>query len=755
MQNSRRRFGLLTLGLLFLSSASFAAGGDPAERDLGPAQLAVTDEAPATLPTDEIIVALRPGEVPLFFGASHGLTLVAASIAAPDEYVFRAASIDLAQDLVESLRHDPRVRKAFPNDLVFPVRLAFSPNDPFFNRNFPTSGAAGQWHLENQWGVGNDVRVRGAWNRNVTGLGVTVGIIDDSVERLHPDLAPNYSAADSWDFASGDPDPSPALDSDRHGVSVAGVAAARGGNGIGCTGAAPFASIAGLRVGFGGGPASQFRDATLFRSSGASAFIDVKNHSYGYTAPFISVTAERDAIETSSATGTIHAFAAGNSRGTRNQDSAKQMLLNSPSTITVAALGSNAIFASYSSFGGNVVVTAPSSSSGLFGITTTDRTGALGYNGFATDLDYTPSFGGTSSASPLVAGVLALAKQVNPNLNARLAKHLFARSSDVVDPTDSTVASDGGWRTNAAGFRFNPNYGWGRVDANEFTLLAAQFAGVTPLQTRTIPATSVGASIPDNSAAGVSRTFVVTDSTPLEEVLVTISTTHGRRGDLAASLTSPSGTRSRLFIHSTGDTSSSAINWTFLNHAFWGENPRGTWTLTVADRISGTTGTWNSYGVTLRMGTPVLATRQVQGRLLTGYAASLAAFPVSLIVRDAGNNVVDAQSLPLTADGRFTYTTSLSGTFSLSVKAGMWLRERVDGVVIGPTGAAVDFPMRAGDVVEDNAVDLQDFLVLAAAYETSAGDAAFSVRADLDGSGKVDLADFLMLAANYDTSGDD
>lgn len=56
----------------------------------------------------------------------------------------------------------------------------------------------------------------------------------------------------------------------------------------------------------------------------------------------------------------------------------------------------------YSQFGPEVDVVAPSSGGGQ-GITTTDRMGSLGY-----DLsNYTSTFGGTSSATPLVAGIVA------------------------------------------------------------------------------------------------------------------------------------------------------------------------------------------------------------------------------------------------------------------------------------------------------------------------------------------------------------
>jgi subtilisin-like proprotein convertase family protein len=379
---------------------------------------------------------------------------------------------------------------------------------------------------------------------------------------------------------------------------VAGVAAARGGNGIGVTGAAPYAGLAGLRIDFPNQTTAMFVDATKYHSDGANTSIKVKNHSYGIPAPYIASTAQRDALAISASAGTIHVFAAGN----EGSDANTKMLQNSPDAISVAALGSDGIFAGYSNFGACVFVTAPSSG-GPFAITTTDRTGSFGYNGFPAGHDaYTNAFGGTSSASPLVAGVIALGKQVQPGLNTRFAKHLLARTSRVVDPNDTTIWSDGGWKTNAVGLKFNQNYGFGLIDADAFTQLAAQSTGVTPLVTEATGTVNVNAAIPDNDTTGVSRTFTISGTTPLEEMLVTLNVTHTWRGDVEAYLTSPSGTISRLVLSSFFDSGAN-IAWTFTKNVFWGENPAGTWTLNVRDVLSSFDGIWNSFAVTARMGT--------------------------------------------------------------------------------------------------------------------------------------------------------
>ncbi len=462
----------------------------------------------------------------------------------------------------------------------------------------------------------------------MTGTGVVVAIVDDGLETTHPDLSPNYAAADSWDFGQNDSNPSPVYpppvswndpEEDSHGTSVAGVMAARGGNGTGTAGSAPQAGLAGLRVDFTYGDSADFADATLYHSSGSNTSIKIKNHSYGDIDIYLNDPAELAALAASASAGTLHVVAAGNDRGTTSEDANKQDLSSSPHAITVAALGRDGVAAYYSSFGACVFLTAPSSSGTGPGITTTDRTGGDGTNSAADasdgdsfpDLDYTSRFGGTSSSSPLVAGILALAKQARPALDMRLAKHLLARTCFQVDPNDSTVKGGGdgttagsAWKTNAAGFKFNESYGFGLIQADALVQQAPAFRGVTPLETETTVTITVGASIPDNNSAGVSRQFTLAKTTPLEEVLLTVDISHTFRGDLEIYLTSPRATTSRLAYRSSSDSGNN-IRWTFLSNAFWGENPQGTWTVNVRDGAARDRGTWNSFSAATRMGTPI------------------------------------------------------------------------------------------------------------------------------------------------------
>lgn len=550
---------------------------------------------------------------------------------------------------------------------------AFYPDDPYFSYDAAArAGFPGQWHLVNgaplfidfysrqfkyttqMVNSGVSAGLLGAWNLGYTGSGVVIGIVDDGVDGSNYDIAPNYRAdlsrnfSDNADLANAPQ--GPVQPGCNHGTAVAGVAAARGGNGVGGTGAAPYAQIAGLRINITGATAEDpdlseqnYLDAYYWKSgvnptTGAitgEAEIVVKNHSYGSDDPFSGTSAAMNlALTRTAANGVIHVFAAGNNRGGKTEDANRGDPFSSNSSVlTVAALGSDGKYANYSNYGASVFVTAPSNRSDYtgLGITTTDRTGVdLGYNAWSTanpkgdmddlfpDTSYASGFGGTSSAAPLVSGVMALGKEANPEMDIRMAKHVLVKTSTVVDEGDTSDSSFGGWRANSAGNRYNPNYGFGNINAGAFVEKVLNVGYVTEQTSVTKSAAAMNAAIPDNDPAGVSRTINITSAEAtqsLEGIEVGLTLTHKRAGELEATLTSPSTMASKV-LYSTSHleaakqdtTKLSSTSLTFLTNAFWGENAAGNWTLTVADidDTDSTGGTWNSYSVTFLMGEMVM-----------------------------------------------------------------------------------------------------------------------------------------------------
>jgi subtilisin family serine protease len=495
----------------------------------------------------------------------------------------------------------------------------FVPNDPYYSL---------QWHLDKQaTGAVVDANVAGAWADGWTGQGVRIGIVEGNVfEFSHPDLAPNYTS--QFDFY--EENQSRQYYTQDHPTSVAGIAAARGGNGIGVTGAAPYADVSSLSV---NANAVLYDDGTLVEdvpacdaSLGRATLhrndaIQIKSYSLSVVNQFADMPMVTQALHDSANSRTINVFAAANGRANANKYGDK----NHAEQIVVGAVGSNGIYSDYSNYGANLTVCAPSNTSGGLGITTTDRVGTAGYNGGPT-ADYTSVFGGTSAATPLVSGILALAKEAQPNLDTRFTKHLLALTSAMIDPGENTsirrpevaallsdpntVTPVGGWHTNAAGIHFNNMYGFGMINAEALCDAAQQYSGVTPLVTEATGAILVGSAVPEDGS--LSRTFTLGDSGHIEDLSFDFSLTGMFKASVEMLITSPSGTQSLIqdgYIASSSNTGTSGTrDWTYLTNAFWGEDSSGTWTVTirdlpwnnpneVADQVM-----WNSFGITANFG---------------------------------------------------------------------------------------------------------------------------------------------------------
>jgi subtilisin family serine protease len=115
------------------------------------------------------------------------------------------------------------------------------------------------------------------------------------------------------------------------------------------------------------------------------------------------------------------------------------------------------------------------------GIWTTDWSGRNGYNrGGSTAAgdragNYTNSFGGTSSATPGVAGVAALVLAMNPGLHHEEVKDILKRGCDRIDKVN------GQYDPGTGHSRF---YGYGRVNASKAVKLAARTAAKSKRRTK-------------------------------------------------------------------------------------------------------------------------------------------------------------------------------------------------------------------------------------------------------------------------------
>lgn len=464
----------------------------------------------------------------------------------------------------------------------------FVPDDVNFSR---------QWHLDNRGQSGGtpgeDARVTTPWD-SVRGRGVTVAVVDDGVEGSHPDLRPNFRRDLSFDFNDNDFDPTPPA-WNPHGTAVAGVAIARGDNGIGVSGAAPNADLAGLRL--IGAPTSDRDEARAL--SYQNTRIDIYNNSWGpldgrdwlgEPGPLTLAALENSIANGRDGLGNIYIWAGGNGR--RSNDNVNyDGYANSRYTIAVGAIDHNGVQSWYSEPGASLLISAHSDGGPGSGIVTTDLTGASGYNGLG-DTSYTNSFGGTSSASPLAAGVVALMLEANPGLNWRDVQHILVETARQNDRLD------GDWVRNGAGYLVNHKYGFGAIDAEAAVTEARTWTSVGPEVSVSSAEVRVDRPIPDGTPTGIADSVNITDDLQVEWAEVVFDADHRDRGNLEVKLVSPDGTES-ILAQPHGDNGDNYDRWVFTSARHWGEASRGEWTLEVSDPVAGTVGTWNGWELRL------------------------------------------------------------------------------------------------------------------------------------------------------------
>lgn len=352
-------------------------------------------------------------------------------------------------DRVPSLRGTLESKaEIYRADIDFKQTQMGAPNDQYYRQ---------QWHLWDEYGA----NVEKAWDKDVYGNDTVIAVVDSGITD-HPDLndkvLPGYDfIADPYVSQDGDErdaDPADegdwtygnecganvsAHDSVWHGTHVAGIAAAITDNHTGVAGVAPNASILPVRaLGRCGGYVSDIADAIAW-SSGENVRYAPRNE---HPADVINLSlgggrrcnyVYQRAIDVANRNGSTIAVAAGN----ENQDANNVQPASCNGVITVGATGPDGYRSAYSNYGSAVDIAAP-------GGNTYPQTG--GYDQSAGILSTVNSgtrnpgyarigyMDGTSMATPVVSGVIALMKSVNPNLrNDQIERILRDTSSEIQD----------------------------------------------------------------------------------------------------------------------------------------------------------------------------------------------------------------------------------------------------------------------------------------------------------------------------------
>ncbi len=351
------------------------------------------------LKTEHLDAALLDVVVLRSLFPSLGLWLVKSARAGED-------GVALAQRLMPFV-DDGTVLEAFP-DLHLRHALAdisLPPNDPRY---------VGQFFFD-------DLEMESAWALSLGDPSIVVAVVDNGCDLLHPDLQAKLDPG--HDVVDDDDDPTffPSGSGNEHGTACTGLIAALTDNGLDVAGACPLCRARCTRMLSGQG-----EDVPLNADVRAFGFafdddVAIVSNSWGFVDAIPVPGVLADAITEvhdhgRSGKGAVVVFAAGNDSRLINDDE----LLAVRGVVGVGAVNNLDELTQFSNRGPSVDIVAPT------GTVTTDISGSGG----ADPGDVTVQFGGTSSAAPIVSGIVGLLLALDPELTADEVDEILEASAE-------------------------------------------------------------------------------------------------------------------------------------------------------------------------------------------------------------------------------------------------------------------------------------------------------------------------------------
>ena len=307
------------------------------------------------------------------------------------------------QDFLRTMHRHPEIKSGFPDVLLKSKRLSITVDDP----KYPA-----QWYLE-------QLNAEVLWAKSFGDAQVKVAVIDSGIDIAHPDLSSKIIAPkDTWD---DDVDPSPNAGEfcfagnqgicDEHGTAVSGIILADA-NDLNIIGICPDCSLIPIKM-LGDGyvlPTSTTLsgDVAAFEHAIAQDAA-VINNSWGFNesipvpAPLASII-QIAATQNRGGKGAVVIFAAGN----EDREVTHDELSGLDVVLSISATDRYGNPTPYTNRGASIDLAAPAATLSL-----------------APGGGITESFGGTSSAAPVVSGVAAWILSVKPELTAAEVRDLL------------------------------------------------------------------------------------------------------------------------------------------------------------------------------------------------------------------------------------------------------------------------------------------------------------------------------------------
>ncbi|MBD2663849.1 S8 family serine peptidase [Richelia sinica] len=547
----------------------------------------------------------------------HNLTQQQPVLGLTNTFVFLVTkqAIENPIKITNQLQRLPEVLAAEPNILI-QQEPHYKPSDSLYTQ---------QWYLNNngghQLGVSSHISVEGAWDITRGVRSVVVAVVDDSFDLNHPDFQGNGKVVAPRDLKENDFLPLPKEKESSHGTACAGLAVAEE-NGQGIVGVAPGCALMPIRTtGF-----LDDKSIELIFDWAIAKGASVISCSWSASSVKFPLSLRQNAAITRAATqgrngkGCVIVFAAGNANrpvnGVVNEQNWPKNIVNGnttwlngfavhPDVIAVAASTSLNKKAAYSNWGENISVCAPSNNaspamwfqevgfvqsqpaiaSRLYGLgmLTTDQIGAAGYH----PGNFTNNFGGTSSATPIVAGVAALVLSANPNLTAKQVKRILEETADKIvdyDPDPQLGMRGGTYNQNGHSIWF----GYGKVNAAKAVQAGRNLQTANASISNQIQGQNDNAlAIPDYNLQGVKSAIAINETVSVADIQVSVNITHDFLGDLEIYLIAPNNQQVLLQNRTLGRRTKLQTTYTMRSHPVLKQllsvSTRGRWQLKIID----------------------------------------------------------------------------------------------------------------------------------------------------------------------------
>lgn len=433
------------------------------------AGLAPALAAPAAASDQRVIVGFKPEalaerrspaalrqrgpEAAAWLGARLGLTLRDGPAISERMQVLETPAGLSAQQFAARLRADSRVAFATVDHRR---HAQAAPNDPLYPDGLVgTTPVAGQWYLRAPaTSTAAAINAEGAWAHTRGTSGVVVAVLDSGILRGHPDLAgttllagydfihdaPTANDGDGRDADPADPgdwltvaDRSQSVfsdcaieDSSWHGTKVAGLIAATTDNATGMAGVAPGVRLLPVRVlGKCGGWDSDILPAMRWAAGLAvpgvttnptpAKIINLSLGGAGTCANVVEGSSYQAVVDELVALGVIVVAAAG------NDGTAVGVPASCSGVLGVGGLAHDGAKGGYSSLGPELTISAPGgdcpdgSGACTYPLLTLTNLGTQSPAGYGYTDGYSLSIG-TSFATPLATGTVALMRSLNPEI---------------------------------------------------------------------------------------------------------------------------------------------------------------------------------------------------------------------------------------------------------------------------------------------------------------------------------------------------